>query len=267
MPELAEVEFYRRKWNCGIGQKVLRVHFHRKVRVFRFSDVNEIAALKGMLLLRSEARGKLMLFQFSRQFWMAIHLGMTGHLRVEPPHYAPTKHDHLVLFQKRQALVFTDARQFGSVRVSCNRTMPEYWRALPSAVTSREFTRAAMGVFLQRHARLPIKGALLLQTGFPGIGNWMADEILWQARVHPKVRAGRLHDDAVERLWKATRSISRRALSAIVEKESEPPRNWLFHARWSTGGKCPRHKQPLKRATVAGRTTVWCPVCQRFDRA
>ena len=79
MPELAEVEWYRKKWNPGIGDEVTSVDLHAEKRVFRGTDT---AALKrhltGQKLLRSEARGKRMVFQFSGDAWLGIHLGMTG---------------------------------------------------------------------------------------------------------------------------------------------------------------------------------------------
>ena len=57
-----------------------------------------------------------MLFVFSGGNWLGIHLGMTGKIRVEPANFRPDKHDHLALYQRERALVFTDSRQFGRVR-------------------------------------------------------------------------------------------------------------------------------------------------------
>src|SRR2546427_10459608 len=117
MPELAEVEYYRRQWNPGLGVKIRAVRLHAATRVFRSTPPLILKrSLTGSRLLSSEAHGKQMLFRFSNEVWLGLHLGMTGELRVESPRFQPGKHDHLVLYQQRQALVFSDVLQFGHVR-------------------------------------------------------------------------------------------------------------------------------------------------------
>src|SRR4051812_27967006 len=112
MPELAEVEFFRRRWDAGIGKPILRVHLNAKKRVLRGVDAAALQrALTGAKLRGSEGHGKKMLFRFSREVWLGVHLGMTGKLSVEAADFTPDKHDHLVLFQRERALVFHDPRQ------------------------------------------------------------------------------------------------------------------------------------------------------------
>ncbi|MEI9895778.1 MAG: DNA-formamidopyrimidine glycosylase family protein [Chthoniobacter sp.] len=193
MPELAEVEFYRKEWDAGLRKKITGVELHTGKRIFRGLQEKRLAtALKGATYLGSEAKAKLMCFRFSRGVWLGIHLGMTGKLRVEPARFIPDKHDHLVLRQQGRALVFSDPRQFGRVHFHEGRDVPGWWAKLPPAVTSPEFTLDLVSAFLQRRARLAVKAALLVQTAFPGVGNWMADEILWQARIDPRVLCGKL---------------------------------------------------------------------------
>src|ERR1051325_6900295 len=107
MPELAEVEFYRRRWDVGIGQPITRVHLNAKKSVARGINASAMEkALVGAKFLKSEGHGKRMLFRFSGDVWLGIHLGMTGNLSVEPADLAPGGHDHLVLFLTKRALVF-----------------------------------------------------------------------------------------------------------------------------------------------------------------
>jgi len=130
MPELAEVEYYRKQWNCGLGAKVAAVQLHAGKRIFRGSDPRAIKRrLTGRRLVQSNARGKQMLFQFSGGSWLGIHLGMSGTLRTEPPRFRPGKHDHLVLQQAKQALVFGDPRLFGRVKFHHGKTEPDWWTA------------------------------------------------------------------------------------------------------------------------------------------
>ena len=264
MPELAEVEFFRRQWDCGLGQKILTVKLHPRKRIFRGSDPRKIVeGLSGRRFLRSRARGKQMLFEFSGGNWIGIHLGMSGKLRAEPAGFHPEKHDHLVLQQRRQALVLRDARLFGQVRFHQGRGEPEWWRAGGPDISSAQFNRQFVNAFLDRHARAPIKAVLLLQNGFAGIGNWMADEILWRAKIAPATSARLLSGAQRSRLLRETRFVASEALRIIGPDFSDPPPGWLIHQKWKREGVCPRHRVPLRKEIHGGRTTAWCPRCQR----
>jgi formamidopyrimidine-DNA glycosylase len=218
--------------------------------------------LTGSEFLGSEAHGKQMLFRFSKGGWLGLHLGMTGTLRAEGSDFQPGKHDHLVLYQPRRALVFWDPRQFGRVQFHVGKSAPAWWTSLPAAWNSPAFTLASVRGFLQRHAKLPIKATLLLQEGFPGIGNWMADEILWRAKLSPRRATRDVSIELLERLFKAIRFVCSGAMKHISPAFDDPPKGWLFNERWKQGGICPIHDVTLKRETVGGRTTAWCPRCQ-----
>jgi formamidopyrimidine-DNA glycosylase len=264
VPELAEVEYFRKRWDPGLGARIVAVQLHGEKRIFRGTEVRVMERrLVRQKLLRSQARGKQMLFQFSGGNWLAIHLGMSGKLRSEDARFITGKHDHLVLQQKGRALVFSDARQFGRVRFHHGEEAPDWWQASAPEIHSREFTKPALRKFVRRHSRAPIKAVLLLQNGFPGVGNWMADEILWRARIAPRINAGKLSDDKLDALWRSTRFVAHASLKTIGHDFSDPPKSWLLHERWKRGGKCPRHGTTLRRATIGGRTTAWCASCQR----
>ena len=264
MPELAEVEWFRKQWDAGRGGEIVDLGLHARNRVFRGSDVGKLRQrLIGERLLGSYARGKRMLFKFSGDNCLGIHLGMTGKIRVEPANYRPGKHDHLVLFQRERALVFTDSRQFGRVRFYHGTDEPDWWKSDAPEINSGEFDQKFVDQFLDRHRKAPVKAALLMQNGFPGIGNWMADEILWRAKVLPSKRIRKLSAREHAELFRATKFVVRRSLETLGTDFSDPPRNWLIHQKWKRDGVCPIHRTPLRHATVAGRTTAWCPRCQK----
>ena len=203
-----------------------------------------------------------MLFRFSDDLWLGVHLGMSGELRREDQSdYSPRKHDHLVLHQDSHALVFEDKRHFGRVRLHRGTEPPAWWSALAPSVLSKEFTLKNLVRFLERRRRTPLKAVLLMQEHFPGVGNWMADEILWRARLHPSVQAGALDLAQARQLWQSVRWVSRTAMR-IISDDWTYPKTWLFAHRWEAGGCCPRCQTDLARATVGGRTTCWCPECQ-----
>jgi formamidopyrimidine-DNA glycosylase len=264
MPELAEVEFYRRQWDCGLGKKIVAVQLHAQKRVFRGSDPREMARrLTGQRFRCSHARGKQMFFGFSGDNWLGIHLGMSGKMRSEPVGFRPEKHDHFILYQARRALVFRDARLFGRVRFHHGKTEPAWWRTGGPEIGSKQFDRKFLDAFLDRHVRAPIKAVILLQAGFSGIGNWMADEILWRAKIAPSVTAGRLSPAQRTRLFRETRFVARESLRIIGPNFADLPRNWLIHQKWKRYGICPVHCSPLRKEIIGGRTTAWCPRCQK----
>jgi formamidopyrimidine-DNA glycosylase len=263
MPELAEVEFYRRRWDAGLGAKITRAHLNAQKRVARGIDAAAFErALAGAKFLWSEGHGKRMLFRFSDDIWLGIHLGMTGALSVEAATFAPGKHDHLVLFQKQRALVFHDPRQFGRIQFHQGKKAPAWWRELPPQPHEAGFSRRFVEEFFGRRKKVPIKAALLMQEAFAGVGNWMADEILWRARVNPRRRVETLAPREVGEIWKQTRWVSRESIKRIAPAHADPPKGWLFNERWGKRGVCPRDGTPLQRAEVGGRTTAWCPKCQ-----
>ena len=103
-----------------------------------------------------------------------------------------------------------------------------------------------------------------MQERFPGIGNWMADEVLWRAGFHPKAKAGAFGPLAVRKLYRTLREVCADAMQVIGKDWGDPPASWLFNHRWKDGGNCPRTKEPLHRAEVGGRTTCWSPARQRL---
>jgi formamidopyrimidine-DNA glycosylase len=278
VPELAEVEFFRRRWDVGHGDRVDSVQLHPQARIFRQCDPARLRRfVTGRLLGWSAAAAKQMVFRFDPtagtgdRGWLGIHLGMTGELRAEPVDYAATRHDHLVLRQARRALVFNDPRMFGAVQFAVGADAPEWWRSIPPAIGSRAFSRTALEKFLARRRRAPIKAVLLMQERFPGIGNWMADEILWRAAIHPAQPAGSLTRSEITSLHRECRWVCRQALrlNGGVGHRLPPelnafiPQTWLFWHRWEPGGLCPRTHLPLARATIGGRTTCWSPARQK----
>jgi formamidopyrimidine-DNA glycosylase len=200
---------------------------------------------------------------------------MTGELRAEPPDYRAQKHDALILRQARRALVFHDPRQFGRVRAGRGpaRKPPPWLENLPAEILARAFTAEFVHGVLARHARAPLKAVLLHQEYFPGIGNWMADEILWRAAIHPARAAGRAATEKIAaRLHAAIQEVTRDARRVIAgvggklppDLNVHIPDSWLFNHRWRDGGVCPKTKKALRRAEIGGRTTCWSPARQKL---
>ena len=261
MPELAEVDYFRSRWNSGVGCKVAEVTLNPKARIGRGLDGQAICqSLRGAKLLESLAAAKQMAFLFSGNIWLGVHLGMTGRLECGGPERAITPYDHFKLkMVGGKELVFVDPRQFGRILFWQGVGVPPWWAKIPTAILSPEFTVGLVDAFLRRRARSPIKAVLLMQERFPGIGNWMADEVLWRAGFHPQALAGKFGPRAVQKLYATLREVCAEAMEVIGKNWSDPPNRWLFNHRWKDGGKCPRSRKPLIREQVGGRTTCWAP--------
>ena len=274
MPEFAEVEFFRKRWaQAATGQRIKSVQIPPAAKIFRGTRPVAIQrALTGAKYLSSEAQAKQMLFRFSGGAWVGVHLGMSGELRAEAAGYTPLKHDHLVLKTAQVSLVFSDPRMFGRVQFHHGPAAPAWWTKIAPPILSAAFTVDAVAGFLQRRGRAPIKAVLLMQERFPGIGNWMADEILWRASIHPRRRAGTLKPAEIQALWKECRRVCRLALATIAGRgnylppdlNAHIPQTWLFWHRWEDGGRDPRTGTPLARAEIGGRTTCWSPARQKI---
>lgn len=280
MPELAEVELARRIWEPGLGQRIVAVETHPRTRVFRDTPASRLeSALTASTLENSRAHGKRLLFSFrgkglqSGRQDVEIHLGMAGRLLLAPPDYVPTTHDHFLLRTPEVSLVYSDYRQFGRVHLHAPAEDP--WESLPPQVLDRRFTVAHLRALTKRRTGTAVKALLLDQAVFPGVGNWMADEICWRIPCHPAVPVGELD---LAQLRRVSRQVCRGALRHVAERNATraaaegfspgryvdlvPPRTWLFQHRWKPGGTCPRCHSRLDRSTVASRSTAWCPACQ-----
>jgi len=284
MPELAEAEFFRKRWHQAAlrSPRILRIHTHDDKKLFRTAPAAALRVdLTHSSYSTSAAAAKQILFRFQRpaiatapaiESWLGIHLGMTGELSVFEPRHIPRKHDHLILYTSAHALVFSDPRMFGRIQFQSGSTAPTWWTQIAPALLSTAFSDKVVAAFLQRRARAPIKAVLLMQERFPGIGNWMADEILWRAAIHPAQPAGTLQPAEVKKLWCECRAVARLALNTIAGRGDDLPADlniaipdtWLFNHRWGKGGRCPKTKKNLARAEIGGRTTCWSPTRQKL---
>jgi formamidopyrimidine-DNA glycosylase len=123
---------------------------------------------------------------------------------------------------------------------------------LPPAVTLAE---------LLRRRRAPIKAVLLDQSLFAGVGNWIADEALYQAAIAPHRPAATLPLADVSRLRARLLAVVRRAVAVGADSERFP-RGWLFHRRWDVRPAAGAPER-IVRETIAGRTAAWVPGRQK----
>jgi formamidopyrimidine-DNA glycosylase len=159
-------------------------------------------------------------------------------------------------------LALTDPRRFGRIRLQGD---PEHEAPLRGlgfdVLEGLPRTRDLVPLFGRRAA--PVKAVLLDQSLFAGVGNWIADEVLYQAGLDPRRPACSLSRDEVERLRARLQAVVHRAVSVGAEA-ARFPRTWLFHHRWGReDGARTARGEPIVHLTVGGRTTAWVPSRQR----
>lgn len=188
---------------------------------------------------------------------LLLHFGMTGELHwcaaAEPYH----RHDRVIFATDR-----------GDVRYRDMRKLTGLWLAPDSAAADRLLAGTgpdALAVSKQEFiARLTarrrvLKGVLLDQRVIAGMGNLVADEVLWWARLRPDRTTAELDEGALAALHAALRQVLRTGVRA---GRVPPRKDWLTGHR-DAGAACPRCGHPLRVSKVSGRSTVWCPHCQR----
>ena len=247
MPELPEAERARLEIVRALGREIVAVD-DRDTYVCRPHAPGELAAaLVGRRLTSAHRRGKLLWAETDGGPDLGLHLGMAGRIVVdEPP--SPRSWDRFALeFSDGGRLALRDKRRLGRAILA-----PDVERVGPDAA---EVGRAAFRARVGRGST-PIKARLLDQSSLAGVGNLLADEALWRARVHPRRPAGELAVDELDRLRRDLRAAVR---SALLKGGVH---TGALIAHRERGGHCPRCGTALDRATIGGRTTYWCPSCQ-----
>jgi formamidopyrimidine-DNA glycosylase len=165
-------------------------------------------------------------------------------------------HDRIVFVCRGGELRYRNMRKFGGVWISRS------GRERVTGPLGPDATEVDLERFRELLAsrRGGLKAALMDQRLIAGLGNLMVDEVAWRARVNPRTSVGGLSRERVERLWRAMDEVVQESLPT---GRVPPVEGWLTGVRDRRDARCPRCGARLRRATVAGRTTVWCGRCQR----
>ncbi len=273
MTELPEVEVIRRGLAPRlVGQRFLAVTVSGKP-LRQQSPLSELQAwLPGRQLIRLRRRGKYLLFVLEGGVTLLIHLGMTGRLLMGPhPDLTTLPHVHLKFtLENGLEVVFQDVRRFGQVLV-----FPPGKHVRPLDQVGREpFSRTVTPAWLaaQAEARTrPLKNFLLDGRVLAGIGNIYACEIMFAAGLHPEMPAGRLSLKEWEKVLKETRRILNKAIrrggTTVINYLDSFGSTGLFQLDlmvYGRGGEpCRCCGAAIQRLVQAGRSTFYCPVCQK----
>jgi formamidopyrimidine-DNA glycosylase len=269
MPELPEVETVRRSLRPVFGRRIAAVEVFES-RLRRPLGADFPSQLTGRVIEDIDRRGKYLLFRLSGGHTLLAHLGMSGALLLQPAGTARAGHDHVRLqLSGDLQLTFNDPRRFGLLTVGRGDAFAELANVGPDpldpAFALHHF------VALARGRKKPVKNLLMEQRVLAGIGNIYANEILFRAHIRPGRQACRLTRAELARLFGATRAVLAHAIelggSSISDYRDATGRPGYFHLRLAvydrTGKPCPRCRTPIRRLVHAGRSSFYCPACQR----
>lgn len=242
------------------GRRLAAVHARDDPIVFAEVTARTFARrLRGRRVVGSGRYGKHFWLELDERPWPVMHLGMTGTIEVydrEADRPKFWKAEYVTDSGTRVAV--TNKRRLGRLRL---RDDPRNQRPISELGFDPLLdlpTARKIGEQLGRRSS-PIKAVLLDQGFAAGVGNWVADEVLYQARIAPRLRADELTAEQVRQLRQKLRSVVRKAVEVDADARRFP-RTWLFHHRWGRNAQARTARgERVIHQTIAGRTTAWAP--------
>ncbi|WP_201980843.1 DNA-formamidopyrimidine glycosylase [Hymenobacter rubidus] len=271
MPELPEVETYRRFIDeLAVGQTIAAVQVN-DAHVLATPEDQLRAGLLGRTITGTSRLGKNCFLELDNGRVLVLHFGMTGDVGAyrDAPDAPRFTRVALHLQGSGLRLAFIDPRKFGRIRLA--ESAAAHKQAKKIGPDALQITAAELHQKLSRRKTL-LKPLLLDQGITAGLGNWIVDEVLFQAKIHPE----RLGSSLTEQESGALHSAVQTVLNTAISQEANYrhfPASFLIHAReWDTPAMpgstdahtfCPRHaKVKIEKYYVGGRATYICPKCQ-----
>lgn len=278
MPELPEVEAGRRvAESVAAGRRIESVWCDDDHIVFSGVTPRHVKrALTGRRVEAVRRRGKQLWMELDQAPHPLFHFGMTGAFRTpddvplelasspkakEAPAWPPRFAKIHLTFDDGGELVMVNKRRLGRITLRAEpEAEPPISKLGFDAVLDPPSPAEFAALVSRRSGNL--KGLLLDQGFAAGVGNWIADEVLYQAKLDPRRSAGELSAAEIKRMRSALLRVVGKAVAVNADKKSFP-RGWLFHRRWGkqAGAKTAKGER-IEFLTVAGRTTAWVPEAQ-----
>ncbi|KAK7261948.1 hypothetical protein RIF29_28272 [Crotalaria pallida] len=279
MPELPEVEAARKavEDNC-IGKKILKCLVADDSKVIDGVSRSDFeASVTGKTIVAARRKGKNMWLHLDSPPFPSFQFGMAGAVYIKG--VAVTEYKRSAVNDKDEwpskyskffielddglELSFTDKRRFAKVRLLKDPTsVPPISELGPDALsepmTLEEFTKSL------HKKKTEIKALLLDQSFISGIGNWIADEVLYQARIHPRQVASSLSEENCSALYKCIKEVIEKAVEVGADS-SQFPTSWIFHSREKKPGKAFVDGKAIDFISAGGRTTAYVPELQKLS--
>ncbi|MFD1707959.1 DNA-formamidopyrimidine glycosylase [Siminovitchia sediminis] len=273
MPELPEVENVKRSLLQLVRGKTIQSVTAGWPKIIKYPLEPEqfYDALRGQSILDIQRKGKFLIFVLD-EYALVSHLRMEGHYSFHHMEEKPDKHTHVIFrFTDGTQMRYRDVRKFGTMHLFKKGTEVHELplSKLGPEPFSADFSPSYLKTRLQKTDRI-IKAVLLDQTVVAGLGNIYADEVLYQAKVHPERRAKTLTDEEIERLSQAIISILEDSIASGGSSVNTYMNSMGLSGTYQNklrvygrdGDACPECGTTLEKMKAAGRGTHFCPACQ-----
>lgn len=273
MPELPEVEAVKRGLDQSIVSKRVTAIEVMWSKIIRHDDIEAFKqSLIGQVCQRIDRRGKFLLIYFDTHVLLS-HLRMEGKYFLCDKEQPVHKHTHVILeLDKQEELRYHDVRKFGRMElleIGQEFQHPSLAKLGPEP-TPATFSPHVIKEYLSGRTTA-IKNILLDQRMVAGIGNIYADEILFDAYIHPEMSAAEITDEEIQQLYYSIISIMQAAIKAggstirsYANMFGEAGHYQAYHQVYGKDGEsCSRCGTIIEKTKVGGRGTHFCPNCQR----
>ena len=273
MPELPEVEVLRRSLEPRLtGARIARVEV-RSPALREPLDRRALRRLEGYAVTGLRRRAKYLLVDVEGGRTLVIHLGMSGRFTLTPAQAPVAPHEHLAFhLGSGERLRLVDPRRFGVAFVGRTASLDSdsHFVHLGVEPLGEELTPDFLGGKAQGR-RAPVKSFLMVARIVVGVGNIYACEALWLSGVHPRRAAGRISRRRWTELTEAVRTVLGRAIeeggTTLNDFTDGEGNSGYFQVSLSAYGRegepCRRCRRPIRRIVQSGRSTFYCPGCQR----
>jgi formamidopyrimidine-DNA glycosylase len=256
MPEMADVEVLKRRFNDELkGQKITGVKILNKALVKTTGLVDK---LTGNKILESRRYGKYLFVQIDGDGWLVMHFGLTGHLIFEKgKEKKPSSRAMMVIFTDKLDLIYEATHVFGMAAWCDN---PEAF--IKEKKMGPDAAEASEDDFLEIMQGLKgaVKPALMDQHKLAGVGNVYADEVLFQAGIHPQTSIKNLTAADLKKIHSQIHRVHEAAVKVGAVRTQMPP--WALMRVRKTTQICPKCGKKVKNVLVNNRETLFCPHCQ-----
>jgi len=274
MPELPEVETIRKQLTTYLpGLALTKLEF-LDAKTGRFVNQKKVQQVIGKKIKAIKRRAKILLFEFENDYYLAFHLKMTGQviLKGKLTSHLPNKHTRAILyFSQDKTVFFQDMRRFGWLKIFRTARLDTnlLQTKLGPEPFGKEFSFAYFFSSLRKSSR-PIKVFLLDQSKIAGVGNIYANEALFLAKVNPQLLAKNLNKNQARKLYQNLLEVLQKGIVLggasdnsylnAYGAEGKYQKHFLVYRRH--GQACQNCQTTIKRISLAGRGTFYCPVCQ-----
>lgn len=260
MPELPEVEsFGRYLKKTSLNKKIKEVEINSP-EILQNIDVNDLKDnLEGSRFVNTKRHGKYLFVLLDNDLWLILHFGMTGSFKYFKSHDEKPLYDRILFnFEDSSYLAFDDPRKFGKIHLTLK---------IEDFVKEKRLGPDALNINLKTFKKLynkrrgASKSALMNQHVMAGVGNIYSDEILYQARIHPKTPFYTLDGAKITEIFNIMKEVLNTAINRQIHGQKLPDSFLIPHR--IKDGKCPNSDTKLKTIKIAGRTSYYCPENQK----